>query len=243
MSERKALNLQLKADDEGSFKAVFATFDVVDLHGDVTRPGAFKDGAEVIVGAWGHNPYQLPVGRGVIVTDRREASVEGRFFLDTDHGRATYQTLKALGDLAEWSYVYDVEQESFGDFQGQKVRFLERVRVLSVDPVLAGAGIDTRTVSIKSEDGHFIDHSERIADEVRRYVERVKERRAIREKEGRMLSAANVQRLTTIAESLRSCVDDLDALLEAAEMRPRKGNEELWRLYCQSQRILSTIRG
>ena len=134
----------------GEFRAVFATFDVPDHDGDVTRPGAFRDGAEVIVGPWGHKDGGLPTGRGVIRTNNREAFVEGNFFLDTPHGLATYETVKSLGNLAEWSYQFRATQTSRGRHEGQPVLLLEGIRVFSVDPVLVGAGIDTRTDHIKT---------------------------------------------------------------------------------------------
>ena len=97
--ERKALHLDLKADEEGSFKAVFATLGVVDNDGDVTVAGAFKDSAEVVIGSYGHNMRELPIGKGLIRAAQSEAAVEGKFFLDTDRGRQTYQTVKNLGSL------------------------------------------------------------------------------------------------------------------------------------------------
>lgn len=236
--ERKAIPFRLKDDGpDGSFRAVFATFDVVDHDGDVTKPGAFKNGSPVVIGSWGHKTYDLPVGKGVIVTDQREAAVEGHFFLDTEPGRNTYQTVKNLGELGEWSYVFSVMKQSFGELDGRPVRFLEDIKVYSVDPVLAGAGIDTRTTDIKGIDGSFLEHSARIADELEEYVERVKERTAIREKEGRVLSAANVERLAGIAESLKACLGDLEKLVAAAEPK----THELVREYLRAQRILAGL--
>lgn len=239
--ERKRLPFELKAASEGQFGAVFATFNVVDRDGDVTIPGAFKAGTEVIVGAWGHNPGQLPVGKGVIRATPQEATVEGQFFLDTDPGKATYQTVKNLGTLGEWSYIYSATKQSFGEFQGQQVRFLEGVEVFSVDPVLAGAGIDTRTVDIKSltRELSFTAHSAEIAELVNEYVERVKERAAIREKAGRMLSGANVERLAAIADSLKAAAGDLEKLLTEAEPK----TNELVTEFLRSQRILSGFAG
>lgn len=238
--ERKTLPFTLKADGpEGSFRAVFATFDVVDHDGDVTRPGAFKTGSPVIVGSWGHKAEELPVGKGVIQSDGREAAVEGAFFLDTTPGRDTYQTVKNLDVLGEWSYLYVPEKVSFGTFQDRDVRFLEQIKVFSVDPVLAGAGIDTRTTNIKglTRDLPFVDHTGRIAVEVAEYVERVKERLAVRVKEGRVLSAANVERLGVLAESLRAAVGDLEKLRASAEPK----HAELVREFLRYQRLIAGL--
>jgi hypothetical protein len=215
VNERKTLRLELKADQEGAFSAVFATFDVIDADQDVTRPGAFKSGAPVIVGSWGHKTWELPVGRGAIKQTDNEAIVDGEFFLDTTFGRDTYQTVKNLGELQEWSYVYRVKRQSFGEHEGRDVRFIEELDVFSVDPVLKGAGVDTRTVDIKGMESGltFVEHGERISELVGEYVGRVKARADLRATEGRALSGDNLERLSGLAEALKSTTDDLERLL------------------------------
>lgn len=48
-------DVELKEDgDRGEVTAVFSTFDVVDADGDVTRKGAFTEGAPVVISAYGH---------------------------------------------------------------------------------------------------------------------------------------------------------------------------------------------
>jgi HK97 family phage prohead protease len=152
--ERKTFRgkLTLKAADnggEGEFTAVFATLGVKDLDGDVTIPGAFQEGQEVRIARWGHNWGDLPVGKGTIHADEKEAWVEGQFFMDTQGGQEHYKTVKALGDLQEWSYGFDILEEEPGEVNGEPVRFLKRLDVFEVSPVLLGAGIDTRTEAIK----------------------------------------------------------------------------------------------
>ena len=135
----------------GEFTAVFSRFNLIDKDGDVTRPGAFKDGQAVKVAAWGHKWGDLPVGRGLIHADDIEAWVDGEFFLNTEGGRETYETVKALGTLQEWSFGYSILDSKPGTFEGQHVRFLTGLDVHEVSPVMLGAGIGTRTTSIKGE--------------------------------------------------------------------------------------------
>ena len=157
--------MEIKADGEpGEFRAVFSTFNVVDKDGDVTLPGAFKDNAAVRISYWGHRWQDLPVGRGVIHADDKKAWVDGRFFLDTQAGKDTYQTVKNLGDLQEWSYGYDILEQSEGKFEDQEVRFLRQLDVPEVSPVLLGAGIDTRTESIKGVKAALPAHSTATTD-------------------------------------------------------------------------------
>jgi len=145
--------IEIKADGEpGSFRAVFATFDTVDHDGDVTSQGAFKDGQQVRIAYWGHRWQDLPVGRGEIHQDEEQAWVDGQFFLDTTAGKETYQTVKNLGELQEWSYGFDIEESHLGEFDGQDVQFLDRLEVYEVSPVMLGAGIGTRTERIKEKD-------------------------------------------------------------------------------------------
>ncbi len=152
--ETKTLHLELKADAEGAFRATFATLNVVDHHGDVTLPGAFAAGKEVLIGGYQHDMLQLPVGKGRIGSDGDRAWVDGQFFLDTPNGDATYRTVKNAGGLMEWSYVFIPVQTEEGPFDtGQgtvDVRFLKKIDVWSIDPVLKGAGINTRTDFVKS---------------------------------------------------------------------------------------------
>lgn len=148
--------IEFKEDDEqGTFRAVFARFNVIDHDGDVTIPGAFEDGQKVRIAYWGHRWHDLPVGRGVLGADDEKAWVDGKFFLDTQAGLETYKTVKNLAELQEWSYGFDIEKTSEGKFEDQNVRFLEKMKVHEVSPVLLGAGIGTMTTTIKSAKGEL----------------------------------------------------------------------------------------
>lgn len=154
--ERKTYTggMTLKADGEdGEVSAVFSTLNVIDHQDDVTVPGAFTDGEPVRIAAWSHGWDQLPVGRGEIHEEDDQAVMEGKFFLNTQSGREHYETVKALGELQEWSYSFDILDASFGEFEGKQVRFLRKLKVHEVSPVMLGAGIGTHTRAIKSDGG------------------------------------------------------------------------------------------
>lgn len=141
--------IELKANGEpGEFRSVFATFNVVDHDGDVTLPGAFREGQEAVVEGWNHD-YGLPPGKGTIHADEEKAWVDGRFFLDTAVGKDHYTTLKNLEGLEQWSYTFTVEESETGEFEGQDVQYLKALDVWGVAPVTRGAGIGTRTVALK----------------------------------------------------------------------------------------------
>lgn len=154
--DTKSLRVEIKDADRGEIVAIFATLDVVDAHDDVTLAGAFDDGAKTRISAYNHGSWggALPVGTGVIKATTREAQLHGKFFMHIPEAAATFATVKAMSeeDLQEWSYGYDVAKCSFGDFGDppRHVRFLEKMVVHEVSPVLLGAGVDTRTLSAKS---------------------------------------------------------------------------------------------
>lgn len=152
-TRKSAVRVEIKDADKGFVDLVFSTFNVVDKDGDVTLPGAFEDGAKMPVSAYGHTSWEgaLPVGIASISQTPREAQAHAKFFLDTPDGAATFKTVKRLhGEgLGDWSYGYDPKDYSFGDFEGQQVRFLKSVGVDEISPVLKGAGVNTRTLGTK----------------------------------------------------------------------------------------------
>jgi hypothetical protein len=149
--------LEVKDEARGFVQAVFSTFEVLDSDGDVTRPGAFRDGAPVIISAYGHSSWggALPVGKGRIRATSKEAILDGRFFLETAPGRDTFAVVRGMGELQEWSYGYRVVKASFGEFEGRRVRFLEQLEVTEVSPVLQAAGVGTRTLTAKGTSPSF----------------------------------------------------------------------------------------
>ncbi len=154
MSVKTISRWEIKSEDKGEVTAVFSTFGVKDLDGDVTPAGAFQDGADVVISAYQHTSWggALPVGAGKIRTTKTEALLDGQFFLDTRDGADTFTVVKQLAarGLGEWSYGYDPVKYSFGEHEGERVRFLEQLKVHEVSPVLVGAGVNTRTLAAKA---------------------------------------------------------------------------------------------
>ena len=140
----------LDGGEPGEFEAVFATLNVIDLDNDVTVPGAFTEDEAVRIAAWGHNWGTLPVGKGNIREEDDQAIARGKFFLQTAAGKEHYETVKALGELQEWSYGFDIVDEEPGEFEGKTVNFLKKLTVHEVSPVMLRAGIGTHTTDIKA---------------------------------------------------------------------------------------------
>lgn len=222
----KSLNqVEVKDADKGEVSAVFATFDVIDSDRDVTKAGAFEDGAEVLISAYGHQSWggALPVGKGVIRSTAKEAILEGRFFMDTAAGRDTFTVVKELGGRQEWSYGYDPVKFSYGEFEGQRVRFLEGQKVHEVSPVLLGAGVNTRTLSAKGADSMtFSGEAEAVLAALTALTDRAADVLAKRQEKGKGLGAESADLLQKVdAEMAR-----LKALLTEAPTEPDRAEIE-----------------
>lgn len=219
MPSHKALSgVEFKDAGHGQVEAVFATLNVVDHDGDVTLPGAFKSGAPVKISAYNHSSWQgaLPVGKGRIFEEGDSVVFRGEFF-DTTNAQDTRKTLAALGDMGEWSYGFDVDDSAPGEFKGKNVRFLKSMSVHEVSPVLMGAGIGTRTRSVKSADT--------LAEAVEAALETVERARrveAIRAEKGLEMTGATRKSLEGLDEALTG----LKALLNSDDTKSEETVEE-----------------
>ena len=150
--------VEVKDAELGRVRAIVARTGLVDLEGDVFLPGAFGE-QEVRVSAWGHGSWShkgnaMPVGKGVIREEGGAVVAEVQFFLQTQGGRETFEVVKELGGLQQWSYGFwppkaegtDVPAE----FKSQGARrAFARVPVEEVSPVLIAASVGTGTVMVK----------------------------------------------------------------------------------------------
>ncbi len=154
LARKSFTGVTIKDADQGLASAVFCTYDVVDRDGDVHVKGCFNEGASVVISAYGHKSWEgaLPIGKGTIKSVGNEAICDMEFFMNTTHGRDTFETVKQLSEagLQEWSYsLYEVTAER-GVKDGKTVRFLKKINLVKeVSPTLMGAGIDTRTLQTK----------------------------------------------------------------------------------------------
>lgn len=126
---------------------------VIDADGDVTLPGAFPR-VEVPLSQWGHAAWQpgfLPIGRGQITEEGKWAVWRGRMFLSTIAGRETFEVLRELGPLSEFSYGLNVLDSELGHQDGQRVRFLRKLAIHEVSPCLRGSGVQTHLVELSSQ--------------------------------------------------------------------------------------------
>ena len=211
----KALSgVELKErDDKVEIEAVFATLDVKDHDDDVTVKGAFEDNALVRISDWNHGSWggARPIGKGWIKEEGNDVVFRGEFF-KTQAAQEMREVLKGLGPLAEFSYGFDVLDSEKGEFKGEQVRYLRRMKVHEVSPVLLGAGINTGTRYVKS--GETLDDDMKLAVQaVNAAIAGAERVQAMRAEKGRELTdavKASIQVLDEALVKLRDLVTTQD---------------------------------
>ena len=195
----------------GEVSAVFSTFNVIDKDGDLTLPGAIKDGTEVVISAYGHQSHYgaLPLGKGVIRTTDTEAVLEGKFFMNAPHAAAAFEVVKELGPIQEWSYsLHNVTRKSVETDAGRHWIIEDIGLIKEVSPVLIGAGVNTRTLAAKGL--KFSEEGTAVLTAVDSYLDRAQEVMVLRSEKGRGLSDESIQFLKELDESLVKLRDLLD---------------------------------
>lgn len=224
--EHKSIQIKLNEEKEGTFTARIATLNVIDYDGDVTLPGAFPDGKQVLVSAYQHGSWmgELPVGKAVIREAKGEVLADGEFNLNTESGREHYQAVKFAGILQEWSYGFEIKDSDTGEFEGQDVRFLKAVEPYEISPVLLGAGVGTATVAIKQEGAGstYLNQAEMALAAVTGLIVRTKSLADLRRTEGRALSTTNRERMQKLLTALTEVAVELKELLEVTEPEDEK---------------------
>ena len=213
---RAQAQLKTEGDDAGLVSAVFSTFDVPDLDGDIVKASAFQDGEEIAM-TWAHNWDQL-IGKGVVRVDSKQARFDGGFFMDTAMGLDKFKTVKAMGDLQEWSWGFRVMKAEPVTIDGVTFRVITDTKRFEVSPVLKGAGIGTYTQSIKSNQP-FADQLDTTLAVVTSMVERAQSLADLRGEKGRMLSDRYRERLAKALDDLRGLTIGLDLFLKSQEPR------------------------
>ena len=152
----KTAELKTTNEVEGKVEAVFSKFNEIDSDNDVVLPGSIKSGFgdKGVAMVWAHD-WQKVIGRGEIEQDEEKAIFKGQFIMDTEQGRDAFNIVKAMGDLQQWAFGFEIKESENGMFkkdnEEQEVRFLKDVRVWEVSPVLVGANQNTYTMATKNE--------------------------------------------------------------------------------------------
>lgn len=154
-TKRITAGLAVKDAAQGLIEAVVGTTGVKDLDGDVIEVGAVGEQSALVSG-FNHSATReaLPVGQARVFERGTELRASAKLFLDTTGGSDLYAVLKEMGPEMQWSIAFRVldrvEPTQEDRRQGIKRR-LTRIKLLETSPVLAAAGVGTRTVSVKCD--------------------------------------------------------------------------------------------
>jgi HK97 family phage prohead protease len=212
----------LDTEVEGRLKAAFSVFDELDSDGDIVRASAFTDGQAVPL-VWAHD-WTKPVGKGVIRVGSKYAEFDGAFFTDTAAGMDAYRTVKAMGDLQEFSWGFQILDQIKGKPTDAHKREITKATVFEVSPVLVGANRNTRTLAIKGIGRSWDDQDEMLTFELDDYLARARSLVSLNAKEGRAISSGRRAGLEAMLTSLLSHAEALQALLE--ETSPKEQEPE-----------------
>ena len=214
---------------KGELDVVFATMGVWDKDGDMARPGFYgdQDIAFLPTHDWSH----VLLGKGRTYEQGNEARAKIRMNLAIQASKDWLSAIKFDLDngkpIQEYSYGFKVLEggSEMGEELGRKGRILKPredgtpgSKIWEVSPVLVGAGERTRTLSAKGDGKTFADESQAVLDAAKGLAERAKALAALREKEGRELSLANMERLAAMAGCFTKYAETLAKLSAPAHV-------------------------
>lgn len=153
LSQPLSIELKEAQISRGSITGLASVFGNVDAYGDVVEPGAFsktldrhRDEGTMPVMLWSHDPTK-PIGRWDDIRETRSGlEVEGQLNIETDHGRAAFEHLRA-GDVSGLSIGYaPVEHHRSAD---GKHRVLSEVDLMEISVVAMPANRRARVREVK----------------------------------------------------------------------------------------------
>ena len=244
----KTVSMKAVDEVEGKVEAVFSNFNEVDSDGDVVLPNAIKSGYgdRGVAMVWAHD-WKRVIGRGEIVDDGTKAIFKGQFIMDTQEGKDAYNTVKAMGDLQQWSFGYEVLDSEKGMFKKDsdteiEVRYLNDVKVWEVSPVLVGANQNTYTMAVKQDKPKGKKFSEEVEDvltTLTSLVKRARELTALRLSKEKTLSEESTLLISDLQDALQEAHQDIDTLLSVAA--PEEAEVET--IEDDTELLLETERG
>lgn len=234
--EIKRLAVDADTAGPGSFEGYGATWDL-DQGGDVILRGAFKDALPDFL-ARGFVPVSHDWGALPIATvSAAKEDDTGLWFEAEFHSTQAAQDVRTV--MAERlardkfvglsiGYLLDTDEAS-QEFTDDGIRKIKRVRdLLEVSivtlPMNRAAGVAGVKASLGA--GSLDEHLQLVAAEAQSVARRAHERLEYRRKEGRVLSAANRGRLSSIRDELRSAAGALDGILADTEPAANAGADE-----------------
>jgi len=247
--------IELKEDGDTRYiEAVFSLFDTIDSDNDVTKANSLRSGytGNKVPLVWNHD-WSKVIGRGIIETDNQKAVFKG-YFLNTEAGKEAYETVKAMQDMQQFSYGFQVLKSSKGthiDSKGEEVpvRVLEDVKVWEVSPVLVGAQQNSFVQALKSGLQTYDDvdtEFEEVKEEESKYGKCTYEKdgKCAKEKDLKISSATDAsisssQQGMRLGEHAVASLEELKAFTERIEDLASLRNSEKKTLSSKSTELIS----
>ncbi len=198
-----------KMDAAGTGLARIATLSEVDHDGDTYAPGAFGWKEQWVPILPAHARDALPLGKAKVFEKDGVAFADLHLNLETTDGKDWASHLKfdlATGMPAqEWSYGFAVMDAAYEDRQGERVRVLRKLDVHEVSPVVRGAGMGTATLAMKTRGG-FAQQIDGVISEISDIIDRAGDVASLRAAEGREMSKARLDQLTSLKAKLEELI-------------------------------------
>jgi HK97 family phage prohead protease len=236
--------------EAGIVEAIVAVFNNVDSMNERILPGAFAKslGRKLPKGVWMHD-WNQPVAKTLQATELNAGDtrlpeslrqlgglyIKGQFNMGTQRGREAFSDIQ-FGIVDEFSIGYLVEKAVVSN--ETTVIDLAELELYEWSPVLVGANPATALLSAKGLRVKLSDHSDAVLAAVSEYAARMKKLQAMREKEGRVLSSANREKLSSLKTSLADVIGIIDDLLEASEPAPKDDEKAIIRANWRRRREL-----
>ena len=258
MKEFKDKDL-LSFEDNGTVSAVFSVFNEIDSDNDVVLPNSIKSGYgdKGVAMVWGHD-WKNIIGKGQIIQDNDKAVFKGQFNLNTTAGKEAYETVKAMGDLQQWSFGFEVKDSEMGIFKKEngeekEVRYLKDLKVWEVSPVMVGANQNTYTVAVKEQKEkdlkdvnsglRFTDEADNVLNTINSFIDRAKELTSLRLEKGKTLSKSAQESLMQIQDRIQEVYNDLDSILGLGGEEVEQPKDDFDSLWLNTQEVLARSQG
>ena len=179
--------------------------------------------------------------------------------MSSESGKEAYEIVKAMGDLQQWSFGFQVDDAEQGQFQkdgqSEEVRYIKSATVFEVSPVLVGANQSTYTVAVKEqkekdvkdvESGlRFTDEADNVLITINSFIDRAKELTSLRLDKGKTLSKSAQESLMQIQDRIQEVYNDLDSILGlgAEQEEAKQPSDELDKLWLTTQEVLAQSQG
>jgi len=216
---------------------IFAVHGNVDSGGDMSVNGSFGkrlnngDRSRVRF-LWGHNSMNPPIASVKSIREVEKSELPAKVLEWAPEATGGVEVVRKYYDgvpLAEWvfkgiqeeditemSYAYDIHEftiKKLEDGSDREIRILQDVELYDISDV--NWGMNPATAGVKGlpvPGTTFVQHSALVESTVEEFLARVRDRKSLREQEGRTLSEATRGRLAKMVSELEAILVETQAM-------------------------------